>query len=54
MSQQATESYILWINDTERIVSFHIITGYRQENYNDHKFFWKYVQALQASGYRFQ
>lgn len=54
MNQQAIENYTVWINDTERIASFHSIAGYRQEVFNSHDFFWKYVIALQESGYRFQ
>lgn len=54
MNQQTVESCTVWLNDTERIASFHIIIGYRQEVFNCRDFFWKYVQALQESGYRFQ
>ncbi len=54
MNRQNTETYVVWLNDVDRIASFHIIKGYRQEDFNCRDFFWKYVQALQESGYRFQ
>ena len=54
MDQQAVKIYTIWLDDVKKIASFHVVAGYRQENFNCHDFFWKYVQALGKSGYRFQ
>lgn len=54
MNQQMRKSYIVWLDDIERIVSFHIVVGYRQESFICQDFFWNYVRHLQESGYRFQ
>lgn len=47
MDQRMIECYSIWLDDTERIVSFHIVAGYRQENFDCCDFFWNYVQRVQ-------
>lgn len=54
MGQQNNETYVVWLDDVDRVASFHSIENSRQEDFICRDFFWKYIQALQESGYRFQ
>lgn len=53
--QQEVKKRTVWLNEEKQIVSFHFVDGYRQEDlvcYDD--FFIRFLQSLQAKGYRFQ
>jgi hypothetical protein len=54
VSDQGTTDYIVWMNDQERIVSFHQVDGYHIKSFTCHDFFISFIQALQDRGYRFQ
>ena len=47
-------SYTVWLCDTNRIASFHSVSGYEQHSFTCHEFFMGFLHSLQERGYRFQ
>ena len=47
-------NYTVWLCNTNRIASFHNITGYEQHSFTCHEFFMGFLHSLQERGYRFQ
>lgn len=45
---------IVWLNEQDRIASFHQVDGYEKQTFNTHDFFMKFLHSLQERGYRFQ
>lgn len=47
-------SWCIWLDQTERIASFHQEMDYEQHTFTDFDQLQSYAQTLQNSGYRFQ
>lgn len=47
-------NYTVWLCNTNRIASFHNVTGYEQHSFTCHEFFMGFLHSLQERGYRFQ
>ena len=49
MARQATEqgSHTVWLNDRDRIASFHPVEGYYKRTFSSHDFFMSFLHALQ-------
>ena len=54
MCDQETKSYIVWIDNTDRIASFRFVEGYEKIAFTSHDFFMSYLHGLQVKGFRFQ
>lgn len=55
MPQQEVRKRTVWLNEEQRIASFHFVDGFRREDLVCHDdFFIRFLQALQVQGYRFQ
>ena len=46
--------HIVWMDERERIVSFHKVDGYRRGGFLSHTYFLQFILDLQQPGYRFQ
>ena len=46
--------HIVWLNEKDRIASFHHVEGYRVETFNLHDHFISFLHSLQERGFRFQ
>ncbi|MBQ8801671.1 MAG: hypothetical protein IJZ52_05245 [Clostridium sp.] len=44
----------VWLNEKERIASFHYISGYQRLEFPRRESFIRYLQTLQEKGWRFQ
>ena len=44
----------VWIDEHEKIASFHHVEGYLKYTYTNHEFFMKFLCTLQQRGFRFQ
>ncbi len=44
----------VWLNEQERIASFHAVDGYTRHGFTLHEHFMNFLQTLQKKGYRFQ
>ena len=44
----------VWVGESERIVSFHPVEGYRRECFTCQDTFIRYLRQLQEHGFRFQ
>ena len=51
---QAMEKYILWLDDKNKIVSFHEEDGYEKIEFSIRDFFINYLLSAGNTGYRFQ
>lgn len=53
--QQERRKRTIWLDEGERIVSFHFVDGYRRKDLicRDDAFI-RFLQSLQEQGYRFQ
>ncbi len=47
-------SCIIWLNEMERIASFHHVEGYQMRKFNSHDYYLQFLNGLIESGYRFQ
>ena len=54
MSHQVVADHIVWVNDQDRIASFHHVEGYYIQTFSCHDFFMSFLHSLQERGYRFQ
>ena len=54
MNGKAAEVYHIWIDMTERIVSFRMVEGYELKSFSNSDYFMSFLQGLQETGYRFQ
>lgn len=55
MNQQAvSDTHRVWINEAERIVSFHEIEGYEIRLIQGRDAYLFFLQRMQEQGYRFQ
>ena len=54
MENQTTETYIVWIGESDRIASFREVDGYEKRTFTFHDHFMGFLQSLQVAGYRFQ
>ena len=54
MGYQETDKHNVWLNDQERIASFHHVDGYSIRSFSCHDFFMNFLHSLQERGYRFQ
>ena len=54
MGYQETVKHNVWLNDQERIASFHHVDGYSIRSFSCHDFFMSFLHSLQERGYRFQ
>jgi len=52
--RRVPESYIVWLNEANRIASFHQVEGYQSRTFTSHDFFISFLHSLQEQGYRFQ
>lgn len=48
------EGHTVWINKTERIVSFGALKGYTEQTFATHECFMSYLLFLQEHGFRFR
>lgn len=48
------EKYILWLDDKNKIVSFHEEDGYEKIEFSIRDFFINYLLSAGNTGYRFQ
>lgn len=46
--------HIVWMDEQERIVSFHPVDGYQQRSFLSRTYFLQFILDLQQQGYRFQ
>ena len=53
-SDQNEFAQSVWIDEQEKIVSFHYVEGYRKHTYNEQKTFLELLSILQQCGFRFQ
>ncbi len=44
----------VWIDEQEKIASFHYVEGYRKHTYSNQEFFMELLRSLQQRGFRFQ
>ena len=44
----------VWIDEQEKIASFHPVEGYRKHTYQNHECFMEFLRTLQQQGFRFQ
>lgn len=54
MGYQETKKHIVWLNEQDRIASFHAVDGYESQTFSCHEFFMTFLHALQERGFRFQ
>lgn len=54
VSNQNAPAKIVWINEQEKIASFHHVDGYCKHIYIDHEHFMEFLRSLQQQGFRFQ
>ena len=54
MGYQETANHIVWLNEQDRIASFHHVEGYHIQTFHCHDFFMNFLHSLQERGYRFQ
>jgi len=47
-------SHIVWLNEQEKIASFHNEDGYQEQEFTCREFFIAFLHTLQEQGYRFQ
>lgn len=52
--KQRPEHHTVWIDETERIASFHAVEGYTAHRFSTHEFFMDYLYSLQERRFRFQ
>ena len=45
---------VVWLNEKERIASFHYVPGYKKQEFYRREIFISYLISLQECGYRFQ
>lgn len=45
---------VVWLNERERIASFHYAAGYQRREFQRREIFIRFLQSLQECGYRFQ
>ena len=48
------EVYVVWLNEKQRIASFHEMKGYEEIRFRSHSAFINYIRLLQEQNYRFQ
>ena len=53
MTAETVINLIVWLDDQERIASFHSVDGYERKEFLSHEHFIGFVQTLTRSGYRF-
>ena len=49
-----TQVWTVWLDQVQKIASFHAVEGYDQCEFRDHSHFLHYMEDLQNSGYLFQ
>lgn len=54
MEYRIKEKWMVWIDHTDQIASFHFVDGYQQRDFLCRDFFMNFLQSLQEKGYRFQ
>ncbi len=54
MSHQVVSDHVVWLNEQDRIASFHYVEGYNIQTFSCHDFFMSFLHSLQERGYRFQ
>lgn len=54
MGYQEAPNHIMWLNEQDRIASFHHVEGYYIQTFNCYDFFMNFLHSLQERGYRFQ
>lgn len=54
MSQEERRNQTVWLDEQQRIASFHSVEGYHQRDFVCYDFFMSFLQSLQERGYRFQ
>lgn len=47
-------NHIVWLNEQDRIASFHHVEGYFSRTFGSHDFFMNFLHSLQERGFRFQ
>ena len=47
-----TEGYVCWVNEEERILSFHQEPGYERKEFRDKEDFQSFYMTLTSSGYK--
>ena len=52
--QSMVDKFEIWVDEKEKIVSFHPIENSDSINFQEHSHFLSYVQALAEHSYRFQ
>ena len=45
---------VVWLNEKDRIASFHYVAGYQKQEFYRREIFISYLKSLQECGYRFQ
>lgn len=54
LTDQNAPAKSAWINEQEKIASFHYVAGDRKHIYTDHECFMEFLRSLQQQGFRFQ
>jgi len=54
MSRTENRVWCIWLNEAEKIASFHAEGDYQLMDFLDYNQYQSYIMALQNSGYRFQ
>lgn len=53
IAAQNKEKNTVWINEEERVASFHPVEGYTMQEFSSREFFMSYLLSLQQCGFRF-
>lgn len=54
MNETKTDVLTVWVEEENRIASFHAVDGYEQKAFSCHDYFVKFLISLQERGFRFQ
>ena len=54
VERQAAQLWVVWLDEKEKIASFHPVEGYRRQEFSNKEYFQSYMMALQERGFRFQ
>ena len=54
MLSRPPENHSVWLDETDRIASFHEISGYQRHDYAHQSSFMAFLHSLQELGYRFR
>ena len=51
---EKNDVHTVWVEEEDRIASFHAVDSYEQKTFSCHDYFVKFLLSLQERGFRFQ